>query len=128
MNIQIYSRASAEQLIENSFPNDTVVICFYDPYGTHHDYRGFAEDVIYIPLDDFQSDLPQADMIAEFVKTAKEKGQDIICQCERGQSRSAGCAAAIMEYYCHSGQEIFDNDMYSPDEMVYYAVLSALDK
>lgn len=86
-----------------------------------------AEDVIYIPLDDFQTDLPQADMIADFVLKAMKKEHNIICQCEKGQNRSAGCAAAIMEYYYKDGQSLFDDDWYSPDEMVYYKLLDALE-
>ena len=128
MSIHIYSMASAEQLINTHFPDNTTVICFYDPYGTHLDYSGIAEYVIYIPLDDFQTDLPQADMIADFIRRAESQKQNIICQCEKGQNRSAGCAAAIMEYYHNNGQSVFDDDRYSPAEMVYYAVLNALDR
>ena len=128
MNVQIYSRYSAEKLIQNHFPDSTAVICFYNPNETHLDYNGAAEDVIYIPLDTFQTDLPQADRIADFIRRAESKKQNIICQCEKGQSRSAGCAAAIMEYYNNNGQSVFDDDKYRPDDMVYYAVLNALDK
>lgn len=128
MTVLIYSRSSAERLIQNHFPDNTAVICFYDPDGTHLDYSGIAEDVIYIPLDDFQTDLPQADMITDFIRRAESQKQNIICQCEKGQNRSAGCAAAIMEYYHNNGQSVFDDDRYSPDEMVYYAVLNALDR
>ena len=128
MTIQIYSRSSAERLIQNHFPDNTTVICFYDTDGTHLDYSGYAAEVIYIPLDDFQTDLPQANKIADFIRRAESRGQNIICQCEKGQSRSAGCAAAIMEYYYSNGQSVFDDDRYRPDEMVYYALLNALDR
>lgn len=128
MTIQIYSRSSAERLIQNHFPDNTAVICFYDTDGTHLDYSGYAAEVIYIPLDDFQTDLPQANKIADFIRRAESRGQDIICQCEKGQSRSAGCAAAIMEYYYSNGQSVFNDDRYRPDEMVYYALLNALDR
>lgn len=128
-SVKAFSRDNMEWHIrKRRFPHNTDVICFYDPDGTHIDYSGIAEDVICIPLADFQTDLPQADMIADFVRRIMKKEHNIICQCEKGQSRSAGCAAAIMEYYYKDGQSIFDNEWYSPDEMIYYAVLNALDK
>ena len=126
-SIKIHSRQSMERQIARHFPSNTAIVCFYDPYGTYIDYNGIAEDVIYIPLDDFQADLPQAGRIAEFVHKMMETGHNIICQCEKGQSRSAACAAAILEHYYHAGQSVFDSDQYHPDEMVYYSVLNALD-
>lgn len=128
MNISICSRTAAKMLLQKEFPKNTSVICFYDTDGTHLDYSGYAAEVIYIPLDDFQTDLPQANKIADFIRRAESRGQDIVCQCEKGQSRSAGCAAAIMEYYYSNGQSVFDDDRYRPDEMVYYALLNALDR
>ena len=128
MNVLICSRDSAERLIQNNFPDSTAVICFHDPDKAPPDYNGIAEDVICIPLDSFQTDLPQADIIADFIRRAESQNHDIICQCEKGQSRSAGCAAAIMEYYCSNGRDVFNDDRYRPDDMIYYAVLNALDR
>lgn len=42
---------------------------------------------------------PEADDMAMFITKAYMDGKNIICQCEYGQSRSAGCAAAIKEYF-----------------------------
>lgn len=128
MNISICSRTAAKMLLQKEFPKNTSVICFYDPDGTYLDYSGYAAEVIYIPLDDFKTDLPQVDMIVDFIRRAESRKQNIICQCEKGQNRSAGCAAAIMEYYHNNGQSVFDDNRYRPDEMVYYAVLNALDR
>lgn len=135
MIIIINSRAVAERLIQNHFPDNTAVISFYDPdrYNTDKsyalvDYNGKANSVLYIPLDDFQTELPEAEKIAEFVYSAKSKELQIICQCESGQNRSAGCAAAIMEHFNQAGNSIFSDDRYHPDEMVYYAVLDTLEK
>ena len=80
VSIKIYSRDIMERQIKRHFPNNTAVICFYDPNGTRLDYSGVAEDVIYIPMDDFQTDLPQADMIADFVRKVMKKEHNIICQ------------------------------------------------
>ena len=124
----ICSRKEAERLLQENFPERTVVISFYDPDGEAPvDYSGKADNVLYVPLDDFQTELPEAERIARFINDAKANGLNIMCQCESGQSRSAGCAAAILEYYCHMGQSVFDSDQYRPDEMVYYSVLDALE-
>lgn len=124
----ICSRKEAERLLRENFPEHTVVISFYDPDGKIPvDYSGKADNVLYVPLDDFQTVLPEAERIARFIYDVKINGLNIICQCESGQSRSAGCAAAILEYYCHMGQSVFDSDQYRPDEMVYYSVLDALE-
>ena len=128
IDITILSRLSAEILVDTHFPENTVVISFYDPDGIPLDYGVFSKNVLPVPVDDFQINLPQADRIAEFVSKAVSNGQDIICQCERGRNRSAACAAAILEYYFGNGQKIFDDEKYHPDEMIYYAVLNALEK
>lgn len=134
MRISIYSRKSIELLFDSSFPEKTAVISFYDPDRYNNDknyklvdYSGKTDSVLYIPLDDFQIELPEAGKIAEFVYSAKSKERQIICQCESGQNRSAGCAAAILEHFNQAGDSIFKNNSYHPDEMVYYAVLDSLE-
>lgn len=134
MRISIYSRKSIEFLFDSSFPEKAAIISFYDPDRYNNDknytlvdYSDKTDNVLYIPLDDFQTELPEAEKIAEFVYSAKSKEMQIICQCESGQNRSAGCAAAILEYFNHSGDFILNNHRYHPDEMVYYAVLDALE-
>ena len=128
MNVKICSRKEAERLLNHGFPADSAVISFYDSDSAPRvDYQKKADSVLYVPLDDFQTELTQAKEIAKFICTAKAKGLNFICQCESGQNRSAGCAAAILEHYQHTGQSVFDNDRYHPDEMIYYAVLDALE-
>ena len=127
MNVKICSRKEIERLLNYDFPADTAVISFYDSDSAPRvNYQKKADSVLYVPLDDFQAELPQAKEIAKFIRAAKAKGLNIICQCESGQSRSAGCAAAILEYYYHTGQSVFDNDRYQPDEMIFYKLLNAL--
>ena len=128
MQISIYAKMDMERLIRRGFPQNTAVICFYDSCENPPDYSSVTENVIRVPLDDFQTDLPQAKEIADFIHRTHEEGKNIMCQCEKGRNRSAGCAAAILEYYCHDGQIIFNENKYAPDEMVYYAVLNALEE
>ncbi len=98
------------------FPNKTDVlhVAFYDvrPYTvSKHHYGGI---------------LPQARQIAEYIFKKISEGKDIICQCDYGISRSAGCAAAIMEMWGNRGIEIFADYRYSPNQFVYNKVLKEL--
>ena len=146
--IKIMSREEAEHLIESSFPNNTAVISFYDPFDGRGltrkeknqpvDYSNVCNDVFTVAVHDidietlpeygltFESYFPEASELACFIKRAVHDGMDIICQCEYGQSRSAACAAAIKEYYDHSGIEIFADYRYYPNQMIFNKLLAAL--
>lgn len=147
MKISIYSRKSIEKLLEKDFPKNAVVISFYDPPGKFRDaeyrpvdYTAKTNCVFQIALHDidlavlpkyhltYETYFPEADDLAEFILTAKRKGKDIICQCEYGESRSSGCAAAIHEYFYKDGIKIFADYRYYPNQMVYHKVYDALKK
>ena len=70
----------------------------------------------------------QSDEIAEFYANVKNDVDTIICQCEYGMSRSAAVAAAILEYESKSGIDIFSNDYYCPNRIVFRKVLKSLRK
>ena len=132
---------------EKSLFANTAVISFYDP----PDRRGISEDygpvdyskvtnrLFQIPLHDidievlgdygltYKSYLPLVNELAEFIYDAKKDGLDFICQCEYGQSRSAGCAAAIREHFCGDGIKIFADYRYYPNQLVYNKVFEALE-
>lgn len=134
MNVKICSRKAVENLLKRDFPDNTAVVSFYHPPGLYAskeyapvNYTGAVKHVFQLAADDFQTDLPEANAMAKFIYQAKLDKLDIICQCESGQSRSAGCAAAILEHFYHSGNLIFNDERYHPDEMVYYSVLDALE-
>ncbi len=63
---------------------------------------------------------------AEFIQAHLANTSVLICQCQFGQSRSAGIAAAIAEYLSGQGQRIFDDPRYSPNQLVYTRLLEAL--
>ena len=148
MNVSIYSREAIEAVIaQGYFPEKTAVISFYDPAlkhldksYTHIDYSGVCESVFYSELDDldlyyladkgltYETFFPEADAMARFIYDAFDKGMDIICQCEYGQSRSAACAAAILEHFYHTGISVFANYDYYPNQVVYHKVFDALEK
>ena len=148
MKVSVYSREAIESIIaDGKFPDNTAVISFYDPAikridtdYTHVDYSSVCNTVFYSELDDLDLDVlrrkgytydtyfPEASDIAAFVYGAYDKGLDIICQCEYGQSRSAGCAAAILEHFYHNGISVFTDYRYYPNQVVYHKVFDALER
>lgn len=144
MKISIYSRSEIERLIDKDFPKNAAVISFYNPAGIRSDnekpvnYKGKAEMLFQVAVYDidisilkdygltYETYLPEADELAKFIKTAHDKGFDIICQCQYGQSRSAACAAAIEEYYNKNGISIFTDYRYYPNQVVYNKIYDAL--
>ena len=118
MMVSVYSRKDVEKLIQNGFPEKTAVISFFDPKTSRHipedyrpvDYQGKTDRLVSVPL-----------------HAAKEDGYDIICQCEYGESRSSGCAAAILEHFYGNGISIFTDYRYYPNQVVYHKVLDALE-
>ena len=142
MLVQIFSRKEAISLIKKGyFPDGTAVISFCDR-GTKPsdrvDYSSVCDRVMYIELDDlgyddlaeegytYDSFFPEAEEAAEFIVDAFNDDFDIVCQCEYGESRSAGCAAAIEEHFFHNGIYTFQDFDYYPNKMIYHKIYDAL--
>lgn len=147
MKVEIYSRKAIEKILEKNFPRNTAVISFYDPPGKLRnkdykpvDYKGRAERLFQVAIHDidltvlpdfglnYETYFPEADRLGEFIYRAKNDGLDIICQCEYGESRSSGCAAAILEYFFKTGISVFADYRYYPNQVVYHKVFEALEK
>lgn len=145
MKVEIYSRKEIEKLIDSSALNNKAVISFYNPISKRNadnylpvDYKGKCRRLFKVAVHDidieilkdygltFDTYLPEASDLAEFIVSAISDGFDIICQCEYGQSRSAACAAAIKEYYEKSGISIFADYRYYPNQLIFNKVLDAL--
>lgn len=145
MKVTIYSRKAIENLIETDFPANCAVVSFYDPptaKGTRTipvDYKNKAERLFQIAINDidievledygltFETYFTEADELAEFIVSANEDGLDIICQCEYGQSRSAACAAAILEYFEKNGISIFRDYRYYPNQLIFNKLYDSLE-
>ena len=136
-----------EKLLKSDFPENVAIISFYDPPGSFRDadyqpvdYSTKTDCVFEVALHDidfavlpkyhltYETYFPEADELAEFIFTAKKDGKDIICQCEYGESRSSGCAAAIHEYFYKNGIDVFADYRYYPNQMVYHKVYDGLKK
>ena len=144
MKVSVFSRNKAESLIsKGDFPPNAAVISFCD-CGTKPcdriDYSTVCGRVMYIVLDDLGIDdlneegytydtfFPEAHEAAEFILDAYNSGLSIMCQCEYGESRSAGCAAAIEEHFCKRGIRIFEDFGYYPNKVIYHKILDELRK
>ena len=99
--VEIHSLSSIiERLIEVQDLSRYAVISYSDedvypgfPTGISVFYSN-TPDIDFPYIDDFVSFFPEAKRMAAFIKENVESGKVIICQCEYGQSRSAGTAAA----------------------------------
>ena len=65
----------------------------------------------------------QAKAVAAFVASVLGKADILICQCEHGQSRSAGIAAAVKQSLYGDGIEIFADERYYPNKLVYRKII-----
>ena len=146
MQVSIYSRAAMEARLKNGGLEHTAVISFYDPTERGRgsavpvDCSAACARVMQIALHDLdpealsevgltvESYFPEADALAEFIYRARREGLDLICQCEYGQSRSAGCAAAILEHFSKRGIDVFADYRYYPNQLVYHKVFDALER
>ena len=149
MTVKIYSRKAMEKLLSQGKIENTAIISFHDPVGRGRrcledyqpiDFTDKCDCVMQIALHDLDPEVlsdfdltvetyfREADELAEFIYKAKEDGLDIICQCEYGQSRSAGCAAAILQHFSRNGIDVFTDYRYYPNQLVYHKVFDALTK
>ena len=147
MKVQIYSRKAVEQLLRGKFPRSVAVISFYDPPSKSTgesfkpvDYKGKVDRVFAVAVHDidieiledygltFDTYFPEVDRLAEYIHKAHRDGLDIICQCEYGQSRSAACAAAILEHYYKNGISIFADYRYYPNQLIFNKLKKALER
>ena len=145
MKVEIYSRQAMEELLKGKFPKNTAVISFSDPKGSFgacspvkfgdkvkYVFKVAIHDIDFSVLPEFgltyETYFPEVDSLAKFIIDMKNAGMNIICQCEYGESRSSGCAAAILEYFYGTGISIFADYRYYPNQVVYHKVYDALKK
>jgi hypothetical protein len=134
-----------EERLQEGPLHNTAVISFYDPPSSRTpkgyaplDYRSQCTTLFKIGVHDidieilpeygltFETYLPEANALALFIKDAASRHMNIICQCEYGQSRSAACAAAILEYFCKDGISVFADYRYYPNQLIFNKLLAAL--
>ena len=145
MVVEIYSKKAIVEKIEKEDIRDAAVISFYTPRhngrgGERVDYFGACKRVFYVSIPDIDIDVlgdygytydtyfSENEELARFIYNAVKEKRRIICQCDYGQSRSAACAAAILQHFCGRGIDIFADYRYYPNQLVYHKVMEGLLK
>ena len=145
MHIQICSREKLEQLMEKKQLQNAAVISFHDVSEPSEDwislqcneqikmfFRIAADDIDADELEEcglsYDTYFKEADELVPFIYEARESGCEIICQCDHGQGRSAGCAAAILEHFDKNGISVFRDYNYYPNKLVFNKLYEALEK
>lgn len=142
IKVAILSKERAEEIFSNGLPENAVLIGFYDtdrhcpqkleiPAPSDRIFQVAVDDLATDELNDYSLTLetifPQCGEMAEFIRSAIKRKFNIICQCVYGEGRSAGCAAAILEYYEKSGIQIYTNDRFYPNKIVFRKLFAALN-
>ena len=146
MQVEIYSRKGIKELMEGKFPRNTAVISFCSPRNGKRGEDGrvrfgdSCDRVFYVMIPDidierlrdygytYENYLSEADELAKFIYQSLNDGYNIICQCDFGQSRSAACAAAILQHFEGRGIDIFADYRYYPNQLVYHKIFGALKR
>ena len=141
MELKIFSRKTAEEIISEGVKNSAAVISFFTPErNSSPAWQTVCERLFCVGVPDidieiladygysYESYLSDAHELAEFIYDALNAGCEIICQCDYGQSRSAACAAAILQHFEGRGIDIFADYRYYPNQLVYHKVFDALEK
>lgn len=151
MNVEIMGREELMVLAKEPFPGGTSLISITDSDDPDVVLEHQPERVLRLKFDDVSDEIfeellgrkptvremhqiasrfhllsnAQTQQMADFILGTPSEGT-LICQCEYGQSRSAGVAAAVMEYYYSKGIHIFADVRYYPNKLVFRKLLCSL--
>ena len=138
MEFYVYSRQKAKsESYRLKVP--TLIISITDPFGS---LNTFAQNRNIVSIcrvqfddvtrenagpDDILMRVQDAQKIRDYVRAYADKVECIIVHCEAGISRSAGVMAAIQKYLLGDDSEIFNSNLYLPNEHCYRLMTSAFD-
>ena len=152
MKVVIQSRVESERISKYQIFQNVAVISITDFGWEFADFKRKPKFCLQLMFDDVDNDViadcesavtkarehwmleeryhmfndKQAQQVAQFYSQVREKAEILICQCEHGQSRSAAIAAAILEFQNGTGIDIFANDKYYPNKVVFRKTLEGL--
>lgn len=152
MKILIKSRSAIERLAQKPFPKNTLLISITDVGDVPVQLTNEPDILLRVAFDDVDNDVivdevgadatneqrlkmeekynmistDLAHEIAKIYYENRDRISTLICQCEHGQSRSAAVASAILEFKSRRGIQIFADDRYYPNKVVFRRVLDAL--
>ena len=152
MKIKIMRRTALQDLSLKPFEERVAVISITSVHNPIVELKNMPQEILRLSFDDLDNDAvadqlgpnptsehrkrieekyhmfsdEQAQQIAEFYNRVKGNVDTLICQCEYGQSRSAGVAAAIIEFTTGKGIRVFVDDRYFPNKFVFRKVYNTL--
>lgn len=136
MFVEIMDRTHLQKLLYKDFPyRNCAVISFYGEgekdinFSVNPNVKYIKRKIDDVRLVEEPYDWHFLDFeeIGKFILDCEKQGINyIVCECESGFSRSAGCAAAIREFYHHDGIKIFSNYDYSPNVLFFNSIYNAL--
>lgn len=142
MVIKVLSR---EQAIRNSYTNferKKVIISICDPHNEKVEFNqgnSSIKDILYLSFYDISEETKSifgsyesmspvdAILVRDFVLKWQEQVDEIWVQCEMGMSRSAGIAAALMEYFNVDSGTILNSNQYYPNKLCYDLMKNAIN-
>ncbi len=136
MDIIVKSKKEMEEYAMQEHNKTSIVISIAsknnDKANIKSDYNNKIKDIQFVQFDDTDSlggiECIDASKIKRFL--LRHIGDTdlglIIVQCEAGQSRSAGVAAALMKYFWNDDTAIFNNHKYTPNMLCYRTMLNEL--
>ena len=132
----VMNRPNAKKYSYQPHKEKSIIISITDPEAPYNNFNRDHDNgiIAVLPIkfaDVNRGDIncitkEQANKIATFVKRYIEQVDVVLVHCEAGQSRSAGCAAAILKWSTGSDSLIYDNPRYTPNSTVYSYILEAL--
>ena len=136
MDVEIMGRTAVIKYSSKPHDERSIVISISDIHNeAPRLIRARANGIIEqlkINFDDIENESPrrmtdeQANIIANFVRKFQNKVDRIVVNCEAGISRSAGIAAAIIEYLGGNNWDVFNSREYCPNITCYRRMLIAL--
>ena len=138
MRIEVMNQSTIESYAKQSHSDTSIVISITSERGRESvvpcNWENNIKDVIFLQFDDMDGKHPNrikpyhANRIKVFMEYHLEftKFDKVIVQCEAGQSRSAGVAAALMKFYNNDDTPIFNNPRYTPNMLCYRTVLEEM--
>ena len=143
INVKALSREKAIRLSYSDFDDDKIIISIRDPNKVKPEFNinnSSIKDILYLSFYDISEETKSifggyesmspidAILIRDFVLKWQNEIDTIWVQCEMGMSRSAGIAAAIMEYFDMDSNEILESNQYYPNRLCYNLTKNELNK
>ncbi|MGN0535450.1 MAG: hypothetical protein ACI4IR_05565 [Eubacterium sp.] len=143
INIIALNREKAIRLSYSDFDKDKIIISIRDPNKVKPEFNinnSSIKDILYLSFYDISEETKSifggyesmspidAILIRDFVLKWQNEIGAIWVQCEMGMSRSAGIAAAIMEYFDIDSKKILESNQYYPNKLCYDLTKNVLNK